>query len=596
MHAKIFLASFSIMSMTLQPLAQAKEQANWSAQALKEFVKTTQDSNGQPVSLGKFWEKSYKSMTLSEQIKLKPAVEILKNIKLPSAEVITINGNKGNQSARLLITVAGKTVTVEFLGSQEKYVRVNGVVLSYEDTLSFEKFMSKVSLDSAFVADRNLNLDFAMKKPHLVSLEEYKKMTPEQRAILLIRLREVSEAAEEVLQISREKQKGKKTVQYFFTQSLMSSADAQTKSEIRAAVGKPCLVAGYVGEIVTTGSRTYCNPASAIKAFEERTGIKSTCSSGTHGCNPISFPKSGGICEKPGRGNDSYQQFTKLCGDASPIKTAAEQAELVKAYVKKKEGKDLSFGLKDGKVDNEEEYNKYIKPYMDEHNKLNEEAYNNVCSSANFSTVSKIDRKLQSACDTLKDRKIALELFKAESVGTTPPVATTPPGPADGPGSPCHTDDFKGDKAKDAPNGIRDANKKCIATAVPAPGAAGSTAGMTREECDKQNGTYVIDDKTGEKVCRTREAAVAPVAAGRTRTEPGWFERNKNLIFGLGAGLLVFLGIRWATRSSGSGSSGNYNPPAPPPLPPVPPPVVPPVVPPIEGGTGTGGAPAGGQR
>ncbi|MFN9068647.1 MAG: hypothetical protein ACK5V3_15575, partial [Bdellovibrionales bacterium] len=503
MRAKLFLASFSMVSMTLQPLAQAKQQENWSAQALKEFVKSTQDKKGQPLSVGQYWEKAYKSFTPAEQLKLKPTVDVLKNMKLPNSEVISIKGGSGNKSARLLVNLAGKTLTLEYLGSQEKFIRVNGVVLTYQDTLTYESFIAKLGNDPAINADRNAGLDFAMKKPHAVTYEEYKRMTPEQRAMMLIRLREVSEAAENVLQIDRDKQKSKKTVQYFMTQPFLQLAEAQTRAEIQEAVSRPCLVAGYVGSVVTEGGRTYCDPSRAIQKFESESGIKSTCPAGTHGCHPVAFPNSGRICEKPGRSNTNYQQFTQRCGTLSPIKTKEEQASLVRAYIKTKDKKDLAFGLDaDGKVNNEEEYKKYILPYMTEHNNLSAAAYSTVCTADNIAAVSKIDKNLQSACDTLRDRKIALELYKAEAAGTAPPVAAAPaPGAAPVTGLNCFTDDFAGERLKGKENGKIGPDGKCIANAVPAPVAAATP----EVPCDDRGpGRVMVESGRGEKTCVDR--------------------------------------------------------------------------------------------
>lgn len=599
MRAKLFVATLSIVNLSFQPLAMAKGQDQWSTKALKDFVKSTQETKGKTKTLEKFWQANRKDLNVEIQKMLKPSLELQKNQNLPKMEVIGIKGPQGRESARMIINMGGRTISVEFLGSKEKFVRVNGIVLSEAEASSFPHMMAKLSQDPVIAGEISRTEDQVMKRSVTPSYAEYKRMSAEQRAMMLIKLRQSSEAASEVLNLAQESQKGKKTS--FLSLAFFNEAIAQTQADIRAARGKPCLVAGYVGKIVTSGSRTYCDPAEGIKRFEELTGIKSSCTGGSHGCNPMSFPKSGSICEKPSR-SDNYQEFTRRCGEASPIKTPEQQAELVKAYLKKKDSKDLSFALKDGKVDNEEEYNKFIKPYMDEHNRLNEEAYQNVCATSNFSIVSKIDRKLQSACETLKDRKLSLELFKAETGGSLPPVTAPnpPPGSTTG-GEGCHTESFKGEKTKDNFDGKKDKDGKCVAIAVPvpAPAEAGAVAAETPESCQAKNMDFAVDPN-GKAVCVERDRAIAAAGIGgvAARKEPSFWDRNKSWIMPVaifGGLFLLFKKFMFNPGSTGGAIAGT--PPAPPPLPPAPPPVSPPpVVPPIEGGSGTGGAPAGGQR
>lgn len=603
MRGKVFLASLSMVSYLIQPYAQAQQQANWSAQVLKEFVKSTKDGSGKNLTIDKFWNQNYLYLPAEMQRAFKPAVEVQKNDTLPKMEVINIKGPQGVETSRLMINVNGKTISIELLGGRDKFARINGVMVSQADVMSVEGLMKKMSQDAVFQSETKRLEDRVMRKDVTPTYAEYKRMSPEQRAMMLIKLRQVSEAADVVVQMSL-KQKNKKTSQNLFTEGLLNRAEAQTLADIKAARGKPCLVAGYVGEVVTKGTRTFCNPEEAIARFEAKTGIKSTCSKGSHGCNPISFPASSSVCYKPTDGD--YQEFTSKCGAASPISTKEQQAALVKAYIKQKDGKDLAFGLKDGKVDNEEEYNKFIKPYMDEHNALNAEAYGKVCNDSNFAIVSKIDRKgLKSACETLKDRKLSLELFKAETGGGVPPVVGnpgtgTPAAPAEG--GECHTNPetprlaaAAGD-AVPKPDGkyVKEGDKlKCVPAVVPPP--AGGNTPETPETCKAKGMDFGSED--GKTVCRARSEATGGIAGGSASGSSSsfWKDNKSWLIFAGIIGVLV-LSFRSMFKVGTISGPTPAQPPYPSPQPPPPAgPVTTPVTP-IEGGTVPSAPPAGGNR
>lgn len=585
MRAKFLLATFSAMSMAMQPLALAEQKKNWSGDVLREFVKASQPK-GKSLTVKQFWDQNKAQLHPVWQQRFAPAIEIQKNDKLPKMEVINIKAPQGVESARMMMNIDGKVVSVEYLGGQEKFARINNTVITYQDFYYVTGMVEKLMKDPVFAGEQKKLEKRALVQTFVPSRKQFNQMSVAQRVEMIMKLRLASEAADQVIQMNLEG--GVKTSQNFFWEVLLPVAHAQTQAQINAALGQSCLVAGHVGKF----GKNKADYASCSVPNDVITS-KSCPTSRPHGCNKLFFPRSGAICLAPSRTNQDYQNFTAKCAAATPISSVKDKSDFVKAAQA-----DLKFELKGEKVEASDEEWAKLSTFMESHNKAIDETLKTACSDSNVAVVGKVETKLGSACDALKDRKLDLVRYQAETIGggiVAPGPGATPAPGADG--APCNTQPVAGDSAAEKHDGVLK-DGKCIPGTVP--GAAGAVA---TGECAAKNlcdGT----DGAGKKVCAPcgDRVIAGGILSGGGKPEPSFWERNKSWIIpgGIFAGL--FLVISALFKSGNKGSAKAATPPAAPPLEPIPTPVIPNPVTPItpvsgsEGGTGTSTAPTGGQR
>ncbi len=582
MRAKFLLATFSVVSLSLQPLAMAEQKKNWSGEVLREFVKDSQPK-GKSLTVKQFWDQNKAGLNPVWQNRFAPAIEIQKNDRMPKMEVINIKAPQGAESARMMMNIDGKVVSVEYFGGQEKFAKINNTMISYQDFYYVTGMVEKLMKDPIFAGEQKKLEQKALTQTFVPTRKQFNQMSVAQRVEMIMKLRLASEAADKVITLSLEG--GVKTSQNFFWDVLLPVAHAKTQAQINAALGKPCLVAGHVGVFAKDkGNYASCTPPKEI--------VSSSCpKSAPHGCNKLFFPRSGNICLAPSRSNPDYQNFTAKCAAATPISSVKDKSDFIKAAQA-----DLRFELKGEKVEASDEEWVKISTFMTEHNTAIDKTLENACSTSNISVVGKVETNLGNACDALKDRKLDLVRYQAETIGG----GIVAPGPAPAPGAdgtPCSTNPVVGDDASAKHNGqLKDG--KCIAVVVPpAVGAVVTGDCAAKNLCDGTDGA-------GKKICVTcADRVIAGGVAAGGKKEPSFWERNKNWIIPVGIFAGLFLVLKRLFRAGDTGSAQPGNPPAPPPLEPIPAPVIPNPVTPItpipggtEGGAGTGGAATGGQR
>lgn len=582
MRAKFLLATFSIVSMSLQPLAMAEQKKNWSGDVLREFVKASQPK-GKSLTVKQFWDQNKANLHPVWQNRFAPAIEIQKDDRMPKMEVINIKAPQGVESARMMMNIDGKLVSVEYLGGQEKFARINNTVISYQDFYYVTGMVEKLMKDPIFAQVQKKLEKKALAQTFVPSRKQFNQMSVAQRVEMIMKLRLASEAADKVIQMNLEG--GVETSQNFFWEVLLPVAHAKNQKEINAALGKPCLVAGHVGTFGKDRSG-YASCSVEESKIKSESCVKSSPSR-PHGCNKLFFPRSGNICLAPSRSNQDYQNFTAKCAAATPIRSAKDKADFVKAAQA-----DLKFELKGEKVEaTDAEWSK-LSEFMKSHNEAIDETLKSACSESNIADVGKVESNLGKACLALEDRKLDLR-YQAETNGG----GVVAPAPvADG--KPCHTKPPTGDTDSKKPDGqIKDG--KCIAAVVPvaAVDAAATVDCAARGLCEGTNGA-------GKKTCGPcGDSVIASAGAvGSSRKESSFWDHNRSWIIPVGIFAGLFLVLKNLFKAGDTGSAQPGTPPAPPPLPaPAPVPVVPNPVKPItgpgsEGGTGTGGAPTGGQR
>ncbi len=518
LKARLFVATISMVSMVLQPLAYGQTQENWAAQALKQYVRQNQKL-GKPVTVKEFWDKNKATLHPEWQKKFFPSINLQKDERLPQMEVISVKGPAGRNTARLVITLASKkTISVEFLGGQEKYVRINNQNISYADFYSGEGMMSKLSEDSVVRAEASRVQNQALKNSMVPSYQLFKKMTAQERAEYFVNLRHVIQAASEVTNQAFEASSEKESAS--FVKLFLEQANAQNIP--KNWVGKKCIVAGYVGTYVKDTTGTYCDSTRAIKNFAALNALKGltqnkvsasvydkSCGAGNLRCNPFVYGYdrgSGSTCVKIDRqAGSSYQQATRTCDNASPLRKGSLVSD-TEAMIKTllgKENKDADAFFKDGKVVSEEKYNELMGTVVQDFNTFIDEAIGTCGDSKNLDGTTNFGEKYQGdACSVLKNRKLAFEegfgLLKGKYDKPSPTPAPAPI--ADGE-TPCKMPDGSrgvkrgADCVSIVPDSVSEGEKTCGPQMEPAADANGKM-GCRARSSDVADGK---DEKTKRK-------------------------------------------------------------------------------------------------
>lgn len=595
LKARLFVATISLVSFVFQPVAYGQTQENWAAEALKKFVKQNQKL-GQNITVKEFWEKNKRTLHPEWQKQFFPSVNIQKDERLPQMEVITIKGPNGKDTARLLITLANnKTVSIEFLGGQEKYVRINNQAISYDDFYYGNGLYNKMIEDSVVKQEGERVKALALKSSIVPSYQLFVKMTPRERAEYFLNVRHVLQAAGEVN--NRAFESSNKEESASFTDLLIEKAYAANVP--KNWVGKKCIVAGYVGNYTKDKDGTYCDHTQALKNFAgmnalnnltqnntSKSSYDNSCGTGSLRCQPFVYGferGNGSTCVKIDRRAGSYQQASRTCDSASPLRqdSLVKDTEAMIKTLLSKENKEAEAFFKDGKVVTEEKYNELMNTVVKDFNLFIDEAIGTCADSKNLDGTTNFGEKYQGdACSVLKNRKLAFEEGFAKLKGkydkpTPTPAPPLPPTPiaereCKKEGDPCTL------KPPGEGRGRCDQELNCVPV-VPPPAPVVITDDCTDRPMMER---APAADRNGKIGCIGRAAALPKSEPTKKK------DRDSGFSCGILCGLAVFaiggLATWYLTRSKQVNKPGTYIPPVPGPLPAPPPqpgPITP--VPPI---------------
>lgn len=636
LKARLFVATVSFVSLTLQPVAYGQNQQNFAATGLKKFVNQNQKS-GKPVTVKEFWEKNKSKLHPEWQKSFYPSVELLRDERIPEMEVISVKGPNGQDTARLVIALPNKkTISIEMLGGTEKFVRINNQVLSYNEFYNGEAFMQKMVQDPVVKLEGQRLRNLTLKKSIVPSTKIFAKFTPFERAQYFLNLRLLVESAQAVQEEALEKaNKEQASTAPSFIDLLLEEAYAQQGSVPPSAwVGNPCVVAGNVGKYIREGNRTFCDYRSSVANFQStasrigksdsntaKSVAGGSCPASQVRCNPFvyGFERSGGqsLCVPVGRSAD-YQQATRTCNVRSPLKTPADTQAMIESLLKK-EGKNAAEYFENGLM-KESKVAELNEGVIKEFDVFIEDALMVCRTQGNIADKTNFGEKFQSdACNVLNERKMAFEAGVAilrgrhETPPTPGPIApgpgcvpetapTAPPPPTAPVVTPCppvtappvaqrEGDNCEREEANGSQSRGRWQGGVCVAV-VPAVAVI--------DQCNVWSGMQEGVAQDGSRFCGgVADRIRSPAAAGeRTRRSDNLFGACGIIcplaVFGIVAG-----GIWHLTKSKQKNTPVDHVPAAPPPgLPNVPPqPTMPVPVPALpkppaitgtEGGSGSG--------
>ncbi len=584
MRGKWFLIGLSTFSLVFHPMAWGQQQQNWTAEALKQFVRENQKGN-KPITAKQFWDKNKGYLHPYWQLKLNHGMQLQKNDKLPKMDVIQVKGPRGTQSARLMLTQNGRTISMEYIGQNDKFVRINNTVISFQEFYSGQDMFKKLARDPYFAAEIKKLKQKSAKQSILPSYALFSKMTPRERAAYFVNLRLLIEASEKVIHERVQKKYAAQESVSPYLEMILNRAYAD-----KVWLNEPCIVAGYVGKYIKDSTGTYCDHKEAISPFaqsasgavQKKVATKvydNSCGHGQLRCNPFIFGfdrGQGSLCIKISRSPVAeFQKATATCDARSPLplgnKTVlAKNTEAMIKTLLQQEGKDANEFFKEGKVISKEKYQELENTVVKDFSNFIEEGIG-ICFGQGNIDVTKFGEKNQiSACQTLYNRKLAfMEGFDNLKGKYEDPPLPAPAPPAEPPappiaGPPCAPGHVPG------PEG-----KGCVPEAVPAPIATSDVTG-----CGPMMDTSYDN---GKQIC-TPVAARLPSSSSTGRSSRDR-DRDYSWLIPVVGGVIITAGL-WALLKP---SKAKHNPKpadpiAPPPLPPVEPPPVQPdpgAVPPI---------------
>lgn len=578
---KNFAAGLSVVTMCISPLAQgaaAKDQKKLINQYLKETGLTTKK-----MTVGEYWTMVRHVYPPKLQKQMDQWVSLNRTEMMPSVEATSFKDADGKDQVRLTLFKDGQSAVFTFTGDEASPLKVNGVPFSKNELLDYNKankLAAKLAKQDKTLGKALLTgQQSSLSKKSVLTYNEYKKLTVQQKAEYLIRLRRAMEASQNVYKTFYGEQayqelnkKYEWVLQFFLGDEAEAKAKGKTQAQSRGMtnlLNKPCVVAGYLSVYGENGS---CggNRVGAVDLKEKMSQNQASCSNNGVACNPMVYGfDSGGGAYCVARSEVKYA--TRVCNSKSPLQNSDPKAEgqnkkrIIESYLKKVKGQDINLVLnEEGKI-SEEQY-KQISGYLEDLQGYINSAVA-ACDNPPLKDIQKNREDQVSACNEIRTRAFSLQSFaiKAEPVPPAPLIATTT----------CN-DKKPGSVAGNTegeclcPEGTKETNGQCMANA---------------KDCN-QPGQSLKDGECGCAYGMDQDGSCLlsnPVGKAGEDDSCGFWCRNKNWIIPVGV-FAVAGGLMWWLLSGNKSKANNgpaYIPPAPVPDPGTgtivtPPPVEPP--------------------
>lgn len=343
------------------------------------------------MTVKEFYSKFSQQLGPGYQKVFAPYIDILANEEMPQVTVTKYQDTDGS-GVRLLLQKGNQTANVDLIMDDVNFMKVNNVLITNQEMNqagpAFHKIQAQLAMKST--ADKKTSgagLPF-------VTLDQWKALSIKQKGALLMKVRELNQAIENVQKFDQDSD-----VSSFL--QIIFGEEAQA-----ATLGNACIVAGYISAYGKSSSgKLSCGAGDG----EVRSAQKS-CGGGRIECNPTIFGS--GTCVSLSNPRDVSVE----CDKQNKIDTVENQEKFLQKLMK-----DPKFALKDGKVpsDKYEEYIKTLGKMKDVlsihwkeicHYELDSKGLPAAGSKSSKSL--KIDQ--QDACEALKKRYFELEKLVEE--------------------------------------------------------------------------------------------------------------------------------------------------------------------------------------
>lgn len=363
-----FLTGVITSSLVFTPTSFAKPAADASAnQRVEELKKVLNETKIDSVkSYSELWQRIQKSNLNKEQLGLiKNVLSALNGQKVPEIKLQEFK-YKGKSAIKMISSVQGEQVVVEYLFTSTEAMKVNGIVLTYEDLSSQNKLEAKIK-NLSFVKK-----GFAAFKKDIFSrkitpdLETWNKLSKRQKVEYILRYRQLLEAAQKVYNQSSYKVVSQRTpandsfFEILLSPEVANAAEgtpAQQEAQIKAEKvadkiqtteflgknktdgarkGPSCLIAGYAMEWSGNSCKWNTRKNEVFNSPESK-----FCQS-QHGasyvaCQPMTYIQSNGnpACVDTKKELQTATHSSGVCDTQSPLISVKDKKNFIDGWLKK---------------------------------------------------------------------------------------------------------------------------------------------------------------------------------------------------------------------------------------------------------------------
>lgn len=567
---KTLAASASVFTMITSPVAMGAQQEASQKQMMNQFLKESGVLTKNQ-TVGEYWSKVRHVYPQDLRAQMDTWVSRNRNQMMPKIEASTFKGADGKDQVRLLVTKDKQSLTLTFIGDDDKFAQANGVVYSKNDFIKYQNLAAKFAKNDP-VSKKALKTgqQRGIGKNFMLSPKEFYKLTARQKAEYLVRMRMAMEAADRVHKAFGTKQTASNDFETKYQWALELILGAQ--AEAAGLSGRQCIIAGYVS---VYGDKS-CGGSSAGRQdlAKQVANSPGSCSGGQTKCNPLvyGFNTSGkAFCVPPAK----VLQATETCNALSPLSTeprqlAADKKRIIESYLKYLSGKDISVKLNDeGKIE-EKDYAQEIKDYIASMQQFVGSAAEN-CDSGELAKAAKSMKDQAEACANLRIRAISLDSFAvAPTPGPLPPLP-----PPEGNGKDCDVEvagSYRSDDGKSCvcPPGTKKGKQEVPVAPQPTSDKGVATLDLTSDRSNTVVACVVADDEMITDVELPDNKVVKTLPEKETC---GFWCKNSSWIIPVGILALLGGGAWWllSSKSKANNSTPTYVPPVAPPgtLPPT---------------------------
>jgi hypothetical protein len=428
-YLKSVACAASIFTMCLSPIAQGKA-AQTQSQIINDFVKSAGLSKG--TTVGEFWKLVRHAYPKPLQGQLDAWVAVNRNQMMPKVEVTAVKDRNGVEQFRLAMNSNGETATVTLTGDDAKPLKINNTLLTSKELTNYKGYNELFAKVAA--GDSKLKKNLPLKPMNLIgqnpvlSLKEFKSLTPRQRAEYLVKMRMTIQAAQKVYEVKYGAQASADHDQkYMFALEFLFGEEAEAASS--SLKGKSCVYSGYLTKYGENGT---CGGAKVgEKDYEAKKSASiASCPGQDQPCHPMVYGyKSDGsnYCVPYAKRNNA----TAICGDSehSPLNSPKDKKRIIESWLAKR-GKNLNLVLDaDGKVPPDQRSDVELDTYL---KGLNAYIKDTVAECDKDPLKGLTEQKKYEnqkwACDAIRTRAFDLQAFAANPVPVIIPPA--PPAPA----------------------------------------------------------------------------------------------------------------------------------------------------------------------
>ena len=354
---KALAVTVSAWTMCAAPVAQGAEAAYNQKQLISQYLKES-GLTSQKITIGQFWGRVRHIYPAVLQKQLDPWMKIHANEMMPSIQASSFKDGDNVEQVRLVLTSGSESNTLTFTGNDDKPMKVNGVTLTRAELADYNKFeqlaakvasqdpVLKKSTQSSKTSSTNAQRSNTTLQPSQLA-----KMNLRQQMKYFLKLREVSEAANHVIEL-KEGRKGASNV----NASAESAVAALWRTLLGTTAyalyeeGTSCVASGWIATYHrgSKGASCAAPPDGRVSLLNQVQTLSSSfpssvvtdmrdCVSKRNGlpCNPLLFglnSSGGAYCV-----TESLSTATSQCNTAAPV---TDPERIINSIVKVKGGTD----------------------------------------------------------------------------------------------------------------------------------------------------------------------------------------------------------------------------------------------------------------